>query len=184
MSNYLAGIDYSMTSPAVCIYDASKKFHPDNCLFFVYSSMKKLNQLYGRNVFITQHELYECDEQRFDQISEWSMAILNKFKVKEVCLEGYSMGSQGRVFAIAENAGLLKQKMYQADIKFVTPAPTQVKKHFTGKGNATKPLMHEAFYAKTNISIISLVNIEPDKSPVSDIVDSNAMLDWYLANRG
>ena len=182
MSDFIAGIDYSMTCPAICVYDRSKPFSYEACKFFAYCDVKKLNQVYGRNVIITKHLPYETEYERYNLISDWAMMILNKFKVKEVCLEGFSMGSSGRVFNIAENTAVLKYKMWCADIKFQTPAPTSVKKLFSGKGNATKELMHNSFHAKTNISFISLLNIDPDKSPISDLVDSYAMLDWYLHN--
>ena len=70
--------------------------------------------------------------------------------------------------------------MWKEGIRFECPAPTQVKKLFSGKGNAKKEEMHAAFEEKTNISIISILNMKPDASPVADIVDSFAMVDWYL----
>lgn len=179
-SNMIAGIDYSMTSPAICVYDRSKPFAFESCLFFVYSDIKKLANVYGRNLFVSRHGIYTSEQERFDLISEWAMAILLKFNIAEVCMEGYSMGSSGRVFNIAENGGLLKHKMWKEGIRFECPAPTQVKKLFSGKGNAKKEEMHAAFEEKTNISIISILNMKPDASPVADIVDSFAMVDWYL----
>lgn len=179
-SRYVAGIDYSMTSPAICIYDTTKPFSFDSCMFFAYSGVKKLADLYGRNIIITKHLVYETEFERFDNISEWAMAVLSKFGVTQVCLEGYSMGSSGRVFNIAENCGLLKYKMWKAGIRWESPAPTSVKKLFALKGNAPKDVMHQAFVEKTGTDLAALLGQKPLDSPTSDIVDSYAMVDWLL----
>lgn len=91
------------------------------------------------------------------------------------------MGSKsGLVLNIAENGGLLKHKLWKAGIQFINPAPTSVKKFFTGKGNSNKIAMHDAFVEKTGKDISLLIESKKDGNPVSDIVDSYAM---YLYGR-
>lgn len=180
----IAGLDWSMTCPAICVYDTSKEFKFSNCQFFFYTNKAKYDVSVG-NVHGFMMSDWDNEQERFDNISEWALTILKKYNIKQVCLEGYSMGSSaGRVFNIAENIGLLKWKMWKAGIEFITPAPTQVKKHFTGKGNAKKELMYESLTAaQTDVKIVDLLKCKSGDSPVSDIVDSYAMVSFYL-NQG
>lgn len=168
-----AGIDFSMTCPAITVGTSSdfKK-----CKSFYYTDKAKFQGAMGHDIYGMQMIPYEHEMERFHNISEWAMSIMKKFKVTDVCLEGYSMGSKGNVFNIGENTGILKYNLWKAGIKYQTPAPTQVKKYFTGKGNANKLSMHEAFEEKTGISIADLFDLAADKNPVSDVVDSYAML--------
>jgi Holliday junction resolvasome RuvABC endonuclease subunit len=94
--------------------------------------------------------------------------------IEQACIEGYAMGAKGKIFNIAENTGVLKYKLYQNQIPLEISPPSQIKKMATGKGNATKDEMHEAFLKETKINLIQ--TITPDRSdvisPVGDIVDS------------
>ena len=66
--------------------------------------------------------------------------------------------------------GLLKYKLYKNDYHYNLLAPAQVKKFATGKGNANKELMLEAFEKDTGAN---LKKFECNfTSPVSDIADS------------
>jgi Holliday junction resolvasome RuvABC endonuclease subunit len=92
----------------------------------------------------------------------------------QVAIEGYAYGAKGRVFHIAENTGVLKYKLFQANIPVEVISPSEVKKKATGKGNADKKHMHIAFMQETGYNLATLMT--PDKkevtNPVSDIVDS------------
>ena len=57
-------------------------------------------------------------------------------------------------------------------------APSTIKKFATGKGNANKELMYEAFVEETGDDLAKLFEFDPYKgqSPVSDIIDS-----YYIA---
>ena len=177
-----AGIDYSMTCPAIAIWDSTKTLSFENCHFFFVKKEPKFIRDY-KNVHGILMPEYENDVDRFDKLSDIVLTILKKFDVKKVCLEGYSMGSsKGLVFNIAENGGLLKYKMFKNQIEFITPAPTQIKKFWTEKGNAKKDLMHDTLLQKENVSVESLIGVDKMKSPVSDIVDSYAMLQFLIKN--
>jgi Holliday junction resolvasome RuvABC endonuclease subunit len=91
-------------------------------------------------------------------------------------VEGYAMGAKGQVFQIAENTGLLKHKLWLTGIPFVTPAPTAVKKHATGKGNAKKEDMERAFVEETGWDIRhELGQSAKSWNPSSDIIDAYFM---------
>ena len=70
--------------------------------------------------------------------------------------------------------GVLKYKLFQANIPVEIISPSEVKKKATGKGNADKKAMHMAFMQETGYNLKTLIT--PDKkevtNPVSDIVDS------------
>lgn len=173
---HLVGLDWSMTCPAICIYDKKKPFKFENCQFFFMSGNKKFENDFG-NIHGFKMPLYDGNQERFDIISEWAMKIINRFPVESVCLEGYSMGSKGKVFDIAENIGLLKHKLWKANLPFIIPAPTQVKKTFSGKGNANKAVMYAALLEMgLETDLEKVLNCKPEDSPISDIVDSFAMV--------
>ena len=176
---FYAGIDYSMSSPSITVGN-SKDFK--KCKTFFYNSKKKHEGVHNNNIYGIIPFPYESEMERFCNIGDWAISILKKFKVTEVCLEGYAMGAKGRVFGIAENTGILKYKLYKSGIQFHTPAPTQVKKYFSGKGNANKEYMHEAFVEQTSIDLSIILNSKPTDSPISDIVDSYAMLCYGIDN--
>lgn len=176
----VAGLDWSMTCPCICIFDTEKEFKFDNCKFFFLTDKKKNTGQFG-NIRGDMIKEFLNDTERFDIISQWGIDILSEHKVIEVCLEGYSMGSsKGLVFNIAENIGLLKYKLMKKSISFETPAPTTIKKFFTGKGNAKKEQMYEHFLLKENKDISAILKVKPGSSPISDIVDSFALTKFYL----
>lgn len=179
---HIAGLDWSMTSPSICLYNMSKPLSFGGCLFFYLTSdIKKAVSVNNIHGFINKE--YSCQEERFFNIADWAMTIMKKSKVTEACLEGYSMGSKGMVFNIAENIGLLKHMMWKNDIRFLNPAPTSVKKIFSGKGNANKQFMFDALVEREPecISLPEMLKCKSDASPLSDVVDSYAMV-YYLIN--
>lgn len=176
----IAGIDYSYTSPAICVYDTDNELTFENLWFYNMNDKKKLVGAYG-NLSITNFPEWNTNEERYRNICKWASRILVGLAVKEVTIEGYSFGSSsGLVFNIAENASLIKQYMDMNGIKFHTPTPSQVKKNFTGKGNAKKEAMVEEFYKRyPEGNFHKMLNIKEgikDMKPIDDIVDSFAVL--------
>lgn len=175
------GIDYSMTSPAICVHKGDT-WAWENCRISYLTKTKKFE---GKNGSFIGHSYpdFTSPEQRFDNISEWALDVLTasasaelglneKFKV---VVEGYSMGSKGQVFHIAENTSLLKHKLWKHNISFGTPAPTTIKKFATGKGNANKQRMYECFVAETGCDPAKMLDGSPESNPVSDVVDAYYM---------
>jgi len=178
----VAGIDYSMSCPAVCIYDTSRPLTFKNCAFYFLIDKKKYEADF-KNIHGFKTPLFEANEERFDNISEWAVQILIANKVSKACLEGYAMGASGQVFNIAENTGLLKHKMWKNGIQVITPAPTAVKKSFTGKGNAKKPDMYAALVESHDpLNLEELLGSTCANSPIADIVDSYAMVHHMVNN--
>lgn len=177
-SGGIVGIDYSMTSPSLCVFN-SEKFSYSKCKFYFLTDKKKL-EVRTKTIEGTLFDEYASQEERFDFISEWAMSILNKCLPDAVYMEDYSFASTGRVFNIAENAGLLKHKMWISNQKFYTIPPTVIKKYATGKGNANKEIMETSFINETGINIKALLGLTPSQwNPSSDIIDS-----YYICKYG
>ena len=115
---------------------------------------------------------WTTEEERHHKISEWALGLCKDADL--IVIEDYAMGAKGRVFNIGENAGLLKWKLWQAGLKFEKVAPTLLKKFATGKGNADKDKMHQAFLDRFGVNLKASMTPDATKvgNPVSDIVDA------------
>lgn len=172
----LAGIDYSYTSPAICVYNTEDEFKFENLKLYNIQGTKSRVGVYG-NIEIKLFSDWDSNEERFRHICGWAENILEHHGVQEACIEGYALGSSsGLVFQIAENASLLKQYMNLNGIPFTTPAPSQVKKLYTGKGNAKKDLVVETFYKTMDVKIHEILGIKEMAKPIDDLCDSVAIL--------
>lgn len=120
------------------------------------------------------HMPYVFEEQRYDGIANYFMHYIIVHGVQAVALEDYAFAAKGKVFHIAENCGRLKHCLRNANLPYVTFSPNVIKQHATGKGNAKKEQMHEAFVKETGINLMDIYQPGKEKcdSPVSDIVDS------------
>mgnify|MGYP003644110633 FL=1 len=178
----IAGIDYSMTSPAICTH-IGKRWNFKNCEFYYLTSIKKLAKKFGKHGEFhgqLQPKKHKNDEERFEMISHW--AIQRCFKFDFVALEGYAFNATGRVFQVAENTGLLKHKLWESDTPFDVYSPSVIKKFATGKGNATKEDMYDAWLKETGVDIKEMMipNREKVGNPVTDIVDSYFICKYYF----
>ena len=170
----IAGIDYSLRSPCICVFagEDDEPFSFNRCTFSFLTDTKKYANFFLNNIYGERFQDWNQDFQRYKSIADWSMDQM--VGCEQIAIEGYSMGSKGKVFNIAENTGILKYKIYNMGIPLEVVPPTTVKKFATGKGNADKTVMHNHFMAETNQNLRK--SITPDKkkigNPVSDIVDS------------
>jgi len=174
-----AGIDYSMTSPSITIYDEKKELEFENCEVYFLSTIKKVLGTFGN---ITGAEMIRSEnvQFRFNFISDWAIDLLNTKGVGHVFLEGYAFGATGRVFQIAENTGLLKHKLFENEFTFSIYAPSEIKKFATRKGNASKELLNETFKEQEGLDLKDLLNLTDKQwNPSSDIIDS-----YYICKFG
>ena len=175
----VAGIDYSLTSPSVCVH-AGTSWDVANCKFYYLVKRAKSvvtdGQFYG-----AEYPEFSNDQHRHDNLAQWSLKILLDNRVEEAFLEGYAFGATGRVFHIAENTGHLKYTMWRHKIPFDVYTPSAIKKFASGKGNANKEKMYEAFLAETGVDIRRKLDIMSEKqwNPISDIADA-----YYIAKMG
>ena len=165
----IIGIDYSLTSPAVCI-----NIDGDAGLMFYYlTNKKKYTGTMSEDIVGYEHKDYNSPIQRFTQISDWVLDLISGLINPKVFIEGYSFGSKGQgLFQIAENCGILKYRLEEQNIPYTTVVPSVVKKGATGKGNADKEMMYEAFTKEVGIDLKKIFDTEKVGNPLSDIADS------------
>ena len=178
----IAGIDYSLTSPAICVYKDENDgfFDFDKCVVHYLSNNEKQRQLAARsgleNIRTEPYPEWKSEEERHEKLATWAYNIVQG--CEEVFLEGYAFATsaQAGVRSIAENTGLLKHKMWKNKITFKTYPPTVIKKFATGKGNSNKEKMYEAFVGEllTPNDLKEQLTPKAKKiiNPISDIVDS------------
>ena len=168
------GIDYSLTCPCVCV--SNNKVFADNYFYFLHNSKKYHGP--AINIMGDPHDDYTCEQERYENIASWVLSIIAPFdkETTQILIEDYSFGSKGRVFNLAENCGILKYLLWKSGYNFSTVAPTVIKKYATGKGNASKEKMYEAFRELTRLDIVDLYCSKTLGSPITDIVDS-----YYIA---
>jgi len=176
----LAGIDYSLTSPAICVWketNDNRQFNFDMCTIHYLETPQRLKRAAHRilNLHAEAYPEWETEEQRHDLLSDWAMSIISGC---QVFIEGYAFATSGKshVRSVAENSGLLKHKMYKLKQSFTSIPPSVIKKYATDKGNANKDLMYESF-SKESHTPPNLHKILKPKSnkltnPTTDIVDS------------
>jgi Holliday junction resolvasome RuvABC endonuclease subunit len=171
----IAGIDYSMTSPSICVYEGNLvDFHHKGCRWFFLTSKKNLGdgQFMEGRIESSFFPEWNNSIQRFKNIASWAVERVRDCSL--VMIEDYSMGSKGKVFHIAENCGILKHELYVNEIPFATVPPTVLKKFATGKGNSSKEEMYDSFQTETKVNVIDHINpkLKESDNPISDIVDS------------
>ena len=179
---WIAGIDYSLTSPAVCVGELIEndvKF--ENCKFHFIRQTKSQKSFDVFNAY--EYPKYSNELERYENLAEWVIECIRWYtgRVSMVYIEDYAFAATGNVFNIAENTGILKHYLKKCGFHFTTIPPTVIKKHATGKGNANKELMYETFLEETNIDLQSRLSPKSIKitNPVSDIIDS-----YYICKSG
>ena len=180
----VAGIDYSLTCPGICVYDSEDgAFTFQNTHNYFRSNLQRFEMFNENRVCGENHGPWKADEDRYDDIANWALQILiSKHSVDKVFIEGYSYGSSGKVFHIAENTAILKNYLWDEGLEFEIIPPTVIKKFATGKGNANKELMYESFENENpEIDLRSWLTPRSSNtiSPVSDIVDA-----YFIAKYG
>src|SRR5210317_2465253 len=162
----IIGIDYSLTSPAICVNNG-------NLMFYYLTSKKKWTGVISEEIVGYEHKEWTDPIQRFTFISDFALDIISTTNNPTIYIEGYSFGSKGQgVFQIAENCGILKYRLLEEKFGYNTVVPSVVKKGATGKGNADKDMMYEVYVKETNIDLKKLFDTDKVGNPISDIVDS------------
>lgn len=179
----IAGIDYSMTSPAICIHDTTKEFKFDNCEVYFMTQLKKY-EIEHKNIHGKLLEFTDAMD-RYDKISSFFIDRVLENDIQYVYIEDYSLGSKGKVFHIAENTGILKYRLWQFQVDVVCVPPTVIKKFATGKGNSDKQKMQDSFEAENTIRLKHELNMTDKQwNPSSDIIDAYWICKYGLTEWG
>ena len=185
---WFAGIDYSMTSPAMVTFESTDDIYQYYYMSTAESKLKSDSKLYSALIDVPTTVSVDILEgtttssiKRFQNIANFFLKTINLIKPNAVFLEGYSLGSQGKVFSIAENTAILKGKLYDGKYTVVTLPPTVVKKFATGKGNASKQMMKEVFFENERESLTDLKEVSHYKeSPFTDLIDAYYVLKYGI----
>jgi Holliday junction resolvasome RuvABC endonuclease subunit len=174
----IVGIDYSLNSPAVCALYTHRPEIKD-CLFSAIANAKKhTNNKNPRLQISEQRDLRGMDRYiaNANLVSDIvDVCVAQTGTVPYVFIEGYSFGSSGQaIFDIAENCGILKYKLKRDwNIDIIPLSPSLVKKVATGKGNARKDQMYDAWLTSGGHDLMTFFDTKnPDSNPLSDIVDA------------
>ena len=183
------GIDYSLSSPGVCVNTSEEEFQYEGCKFYYLTNTKKYQGTFKEKMAFgtsdveyvgTPHRPYNSEPERYNNIANWVIDKINSPFIGHIMgqiepiiqIEDYSFGSTGRVFHIAENLGLLKYKLkVECGWDYTLIAPSVIKKFATDKGNANKEMMLHAFQEDTGVNLEELFESSV-KSPISDVVDA------------
>ncbi len=184
------GIDYSLSSPGICVNTSEEEFRYEDCKFYYLTNTKKYEGTFKEKIAFgtsaveyigTPHRPYNSEPERYNNIANWAIDIIKLYgdaktginRIKPtIQIEDYSFGSTGRVFHIAENLGLLKYKLkIECGWDYTLLAPSVIKKFATDKGNANKEMMLSAFQEDTGVNLGELFDSSA-KSPITDVADA------------
>lgn len=164
------GIDYSMTCPAACVYGETPAFWIAHQRTYPTISALTTTTITTTDV-IPRAELVAAG--LIAWLAQWS-------NIRTVTIEDYAFNATGRVFHIGEHTGVLKYLLYKSGYVVNSIPPTVIKKFATGKGNADKPRMTQAFldaYPSANTWRTVFFprtsrTASPAKSPLADLADA------------
>jgi len=162
-----------MTSPAFCIYDGSN-------FNISYLVTRDRDLVLGRetssSLSPTLYPKYNTDMERYSRLASWVCDEVMWRHRPRCVIENYAYSATGRVFNIGENTGILKYTLYQNKIDYETVTPQIVKKFATGKGNAKKVDMCDAFTEETGIDLTGI-------KQWSDIADAYWISRWSYTHQ-
>lgn len=180
------GIDYSITCPCICIYEDTLDLTPRNVKFY-YLQKGVSDKEYSRrlslgseNIFHKRQEGDGCNIYRYKKVAEYFYGIIESSKVDVVVIEDYALAAMGRVFDIAEATGVLKLMLLESGKRLYAIPPKTSKKYFSKNGNSNKENMVAMMKVMHGWDIVSEFGKDNYGSPVSDMVDSYALLYTYF----
>jgi len=171
---YLIGVDYSISCPAVCVYNGVTKPKPSDCQFFYLTKTKKWIGEWG-NVSGQEYPQWEHPMERYTLIADWAIDAMRKGRqdwmdIPKVAIEDYGFNANGRITDLAEHTGVLKKKLWDMDVPYTSVSVGSVKKSLTGKGNSTKEDI--GFLYKAEMPTVLPAGI----SPTADCLDAYGVM--------
>jgi hypothetical protein len=102
-----------------------------------------------------------------------------------VAFEDYAFSAKGQIFGIAESTGNLKGEFFERGSKIRLYSVPSIKKFYSGKGNADKIDMEDAFVAdscsyKPDWSFLPNVYENKSGNPKDNLIDSFAILQMLI----
>lgn len=180
----VAGIDLSLSCPAVCVVPvttSSKITVPLADVQIYYLTDTKSRVIETPNIHGELMGSWSSEAQRYESIADWVLGVVQRNNVAAIHLEAHALTTANPLsfIKLVENAALLKYLLYKEAIPVMTIPPSVIKKFATGRGNAKKDQMVARFEAEQGINlrqIFGLKSTAKTSSPLHDIVDS-----YYIA---
>jgi Holliday junction resolvasome RuvABC endonuclease subunit len=177
MKRIVAGIDFSLSCPAMCVHSGNEWESSECRFYYLYNVSKWIRN--DKNLTSQKFQPHITQEERLNWITSWFIERTIKEECTEVYIENYSYTSHSSsTHVLAEGCGLLKHKMWSHKIRFETLPVTTIKKFATGKGNSTKEGMCRAFLNE-GTSLEAIMPCPLGKSPLADLVDA-----YFIAKMG
>jgi len=169
------GVDYSMNSPAVAVDSVDT----DGCYTFTFfgktEKQFELRTKDGELIKLYQYKYpkWETNIERYLGVAEIMIRHIPDRSVGMIENYAFSRGKKGLIFNMAECTQTFKLLCYtQRGMDLSVVPPTQLKKQYTGKGNAGKRRMAAAFRAMTGITLHRHLGCGIEGAPSTDIVDA------------
>jgi len=188
---HLVGIDMSISSPGVSIFDVAKNTYQ----IFAYSNKQKSKiDLTVDNFHLIVEPQMQWKKMNISDFDRYLLIAERAFKFVQdlvdvkgtiVYFEGYAFAAKGKVFNIAEVTGMVKYLIRKYGWNFEVLAPAEWKKEIIGKGNAKKEEIYNKLYLDSPFQSV-LKELESRGFPykkgkfVEDICDSYSILQWIV----
>ena len=111
--------------------------------------------------------------QRLIKIRTEIVQTLEDIRPDIIVIEDYAFMANGQITKLAELGGVVKTSLFSCDYKFITVAPSRVKKFACAKGNAKKDQVRLEVYKRWGF-----------EAPTNDEVDAYALARIGLAVLG
>lgn len=184
----MIGIDYSMSSAGIVIGTSD---NPNELHIGCYRQRVRDEALKDNITILEPPSAGVSDEERYYRLAETTVNFIkSKTDERIVYIEDYSFQSKGNTFNIGEATGALKQRLWLEGFEIQKLSPGSIKKFASGKGNANKTGMLDAFIDKTgydwNESYFGFKHpiekgMKNIPAPITDIIDAYWILQYALA---
>lgn len=173
----IAGLDLSPTGSGICALELDDGFGIVSCNFLGFTDVKK-NAREDRSLYYRNEDF----QSNFARTAWMQGEIMKRLdNVSAVAVENFAYTALGKIADIGMFAGVILQSVYERGISIRMYTPQAGKKHFTGRGDADKIGMYEAFLAregvKPDLSDYPVPKSHKGVKPTSDIIDAYALAD-------
>ncbi len=185
MAGSVLGIDYSLNSPALCLYDGTNPpqwwchYKPKTKTLYPFLSSVSWS--------VSVPDIEDTD--RHIELAEWVVACVQFHQPRLIVLEDYAFSAVGRITGLAENGGVLKaflRTQAPPHIPLHIVAPTTMKKFATGSGRAQKEDVWASFikvFPHTSswpTTVFPKSKTDKINSPLSDLADAYFLADYGI----
>ena len=167
----ICAIDFSLRSCAISWRDLQNKI---NC--HIFQRLNKSTKVYENSqIRIHVQSIVKSDtsneEYNLQELPFYIIDLIGSKNFDKVLIESYGYSGSGIITAIAESLGIVKNFLMIKNIPFENKTPQEIKKFFTGKGNASKCDMINEFEKR-----FDGIELTEHKKSLDDVADAVALL--------